>query len=263
MPFKEPLYKPDVATLKYNGTNGYKITLHRMLRTSGLECDIKRSPKCSINDSKLENNISRAKSKVFQYASCNDWQHFATLTIDKAKFNRYSLKEFYKKFSVFIQNLNRDYNCSIAYLLIPEQHKDGAWHLHGLFSNIPECLLDDFTLDMHLPNYILGKLHNGLKVYNLRKYSEMFGFCHFEPIIDVKRVASYITKYITKDLHKSVTELGGHLYYHSKGLSVAETILKGTLAVPLDSPDFENEYVKIKNVDSFENALKYFIKEDN
>ncbi len=261
MPFKDKLYKHDIATLKEYGSNGYKLTLHKALRTSGLEYKIVRSPKGSVNTSKLDNNISRAKAKVFEYASCNDWQFFATLTIDKSKFDRYSLNEFYKKFSIFIQNLNRDNSCKIKYVLLPEQHKDGAWHLHGLFSDIPRHLLCTFSLKERLPNYILQKLRNNQIIYYLKNYSEKFGFCCFEPIIDKKRVASYITKYITKDLQKTVQELGGHLYYCSKGLNTAKLIIKDYLSIPLESPDYVNDYVKIKHFETLKNALSYFGKE--
>lgn len=259
MAFIEPLYKYDIATLKKYGSN-YKLSLHNCIRTSGLECDIKRSKKGTVNNHKLANNISRAKNKVFEYAICNDWKYFATLTIDKDKFNRYQLKDFYKSFGIFIQNINRDYSCKIAYLIIPEQHKDGAWHLHGLFNDLPLELLKSFTKDMHLPYYILNKLNSNEEIFYFEKYSNKFGFCYLEPIKDIERTAKYITKYITKDLQNSIEELGGHLYYCSKNLNVANEVCRGQISMPINEPDFENEYVKIKWFNSAEEGLKFFDK---
>ena len=259
MPLREPLYKSDIAILKKLGDN-YKLTLCHTLRTAGLEYDIKHShtQKGSVNSSKLSNNISRARSIVFELASCNKWEYFVTLTIDKAKYDRYQLKEFYKAFGIFIQNLNRDNNCKVQYLLIPEQHVDGAWHLHGLFNDIPKSLLKQFTADMHVPYYILDKVNANHELYYLESYQKRFGFCHFEPIKDINRISSYITKYITKDLEKSVNELGGHLYYRSRKLKRAELVQKGRLIAPIIEPDFENDYVKIKWFNSVESALTLF-----
>ena len=44
-----------------------------------------------VSDVKLSNNISRAKSKVFEYAYCNHWDYFITLTISPDKYDRYDL----------------------------------------------------------------------------------------------------------------------------------------------------------------------------
>lgn len=43
------------------------------------------------NDTKLDNNFSRARSMVLQYALCNPWDDFFTGTLDKAKYDRYNL----------------------------------------------------------------------------------------------------------------------------------------------------------------------------
>lgn len=43
------------------------------------------------NDTKLDNNFSRARNMVLQYALCNSWDYFFTGTIDRAKFDRFNL----------------------------------------------------------------------------------------------------------------------------------------------------------------------------
>jgi len=48
-----------------------------------------------------------------------------------------------------------------------------------------------------------------------------------------------------------------HLYYCSQGLKRAEIIYQGPLTKDLDE-DFSNEYVKIKTVQSLEEATSYF-----
>lgn len=43
------------------------------------------------NEEKLENSLSRSRNKVFEYAYCNDWEYFVTMTLDKTKYDRYDL----------------------------------------------------------------------------------------------------------------------------------------------------------------------------
>ena len=88
------------------------------------------------------------------------------------------------------------------------------------------------------------KVKNGDKVYNWLAYAKKFGFCDLERIHNPEAVSKYITKYITQDLAKSVTEINAHQYYHSRGLKTAEVIKKGTMSANI-VPDFENEYCRI------------------
>ena len=92
---------------------------------------------------------------------CNPWEYFVTLTIDPAKYDRYNLKEFHKHNAQFVRDYNKKHGAKIKYLIIPEQHKDGAWHEHGLFLGIPQSHLTAFTLDQKLPHKIRKKLKKG------------------------------------------------------------------------------------------------------
>ena len=71
-----------------------------------------------------------------EYALCNNWEYFVTLTIDKKKQDRYNLQNYIHDLGVWIGNYNKKYNTKLKYLLIPEKHKDGAIHCHGLFSGV-------------------------------------------------------------------------------------------------------------------------------
>ncbi|NYC75624.1 hypothetical protein DE167_006242 [Clostridium beijerinckii] len=223
----------DVAILKKFNDNCYKLSLCRSLRIKGFEDNSKKRSR-GVNETKLDNNISRARSKVKEYALCNDFQYFITLTLDQKKYDRYSLDVFKKDLSKFINNYNGSHGTKVRYILIPEQHKDGAWHMHGLFSGI---------LDKHLN---LNK--NGFLEW--KQYTKKFGYMSLDFIRDRDKVASYITKYITKDLASSVKDLNAHMYYCSKGLNVAQEIKRGTLSANNIPYDFENDYVKIKFFDN-------------
>jgi len=244
MPLKEPLYKYDVAILKDYGGIKSKITIHRCLRTKGLDVEnesIKRSR--GVNDKKLENNISRAKSKVFEYAYCNDWEYFVTLTISNEKFDRYNLDDYYSKFSRWLRYYSKKNNIKIDYLFIPEKHKNGAWHLHGLIKGLPFEFLK----------------YNENGYLDWFDYKDKFGYISIDTIKNKERCASYITKYISKDLGKCVSDCNAKLYYCSRGLKTATEIKRGTLLADM-VPDFENEYVKVAWFESKDlNKLKSFI----
>lgn len=59
-----------------------KLVRHNALRTKGIEDVSQHTRKGSISDVKSENNISRAKSRVFELALCNEWDIFLTFTLD-------------------------------------------------------------------------------------------------------------------------------------------------------------------------------------
>ncbi len=191
---------------------------------------------------KLENNIARAKSRIYEIAACNEWSHFITGTLDASKYDRYNLPAFRKDLSLFIKHQRRDSKApDLKYLIIPEQHKDEAWHFHGLMKGLNPQMLSDFGPDV--PRKIRSQYRN------YHAYSKKFGFCSVGEIQNKEAVAAYITKYITKDMAKTNIELGNHLYYCSKGLKRAEKIKEGRLRTSPTSWDFENEYVKIKWID--------------
>lgn len=237
------LYINDVAILKKFNDSCYKLSLCRSLRVKGFEDNKQKRPRGS-NDNKLDNNISRSKSKVKEYALCNDFKYFITLTLDKRKYDRYDLKKFQKDLSQLIKNYNRLHKTKVQYILIPEEHKDGAWHMHGLFNGI---------LDKHIR---INK--NGYPEW--KQYAERFGNMTLDLVRSREKVANYITKYITKDLAKSIKELNAHMYYCSKGLNVAQEIKRGILFADSIPYDFENDYVKIKYFDN--DSVKDFITDN-
>ncbi len=139
--------------------------------------------------------MNRAKNKIFDIAFINSdlWKYFVTLTLDKEKIDRYDKKEINKKLKKWLDNLVQRSN--LNYLIIPEYHKDGAIHFHGLFSG-----------DLRLSYVGLDK--KGRKMYNLNSWR--YGFSTVIALDDNRSaVSSYITKYVTKDTNKIL----GNVYY--------------------------------------------------
>lgn len=227
--------------------NGYKLKVIDMAETKvDFSCknDCNGKVKDTSNEEKLANNICRARNKILEYVLCNDFVFFVTLTLSPAKYDRHNLPKFIKDLGNFIQNYNRRKNADIKYLLIPEEHQDGTWHMHGFIMGLPYDRLE--LLELHggrpFPPKIIVKIQKGYLVYSFPEYEKRFGYNLFEPIRSKKASALYMSKYLTKDISRNVKDLGNHLYYCSKGLKKAEIIKQGQF---LDSDfnfDFKNEY---------------------
>lgn len=253
--------KPNQVTIKQFGSS-YKVTILRSVRVAGYEETFPNHKNNShVNSDKLCNNLSRARNAVFEYAMCNPWSYFATFTIN-SNFDRYDLSSVYKAFSKWINNFNQRNGVCIKYLIIPEQHKDGAWHFHGLINGLHPNYLVPFSLSDNIPLKLKLLIENGRIIYNWPAYSKHFGFVTLEKIQNIEACSKYITKYITKSFEPSCIGLNKHLYYCSHGLKRAEVLFRGDAFCSIDNPDFSNDYVQVKFVNSLENAKKYIYLED-
>lgn len=259
----EAKYRFNVTTIKEFGlgeNKSLRVSTLRCIRSKGIEEEKKHSVRCSVNEQKLNNNLWRSQQKIFELAYCNSWEWFVTFTIDKSKYTRSDLKIYYKHFSQFLRDFSKKHSIKIKYLLIPELHKDGeSWHLHGLMSGLPLELLHRFVFGDVMSAYIADKVSRGESVYNWIEYQSKFGFCCIEPVVSHPRVCCYITKYINKDLCRSVTELNANLYYRSHGLQTAKVLKQGTF-IGNYSPDWEGEYCKGKTFPYTEKNLSYLLE---
>lgn len=141
-----------------------------------------------ISDKKMENDnegrsVRRSKTAVKDYVKTNsDLKYFVTYTLAPSKVNRYSEEEIYKKIrSWLMNNVNRK---GLKYILVPEKHKDGAWHFHG-FTNKPLEWKYGFCKTVEMDRKKMGKIIN------------------------------YTISYVRKDMEK----FNGRRYLHSRNLS--------------------------------------------
>ena len=245
--FTDSPYQHDIFTIKHYGEHIEKIAYIKTMREAGWEDERETKAKGSVNDDKLSNNLARAKTLVKEYALCNPWDYWCTFTISPDKFNRYNLNEFYKHFAEFIHGYNKRQPeaYKVKYLLVPEQHKDGAWHMHGFIKGInPKDLL---------------KNENGYMTW--KQYNRKFGFISMDVIKDMDKASSYILKYMTKDTDKNVTEINKHVYYCSKGLQRAVEIFRGRAEFH-GNWDWEHPdgYCKIKTIDLRKDNIHDYIE---
>lgn len=212
------------AILKYNNIN-YKLV---MLPLRG-KCSNVRHKKFNSYDEKLENSISRAKKIIFELVANNDFKYFVTLTFNDT-LNDYNLDIIRNHVTQLIRDLRKKYkNLTFDYVIIPEKHKKGDWHLHCFFSK-------DFEVDF---------------VYNDHNYIDWvsfikFGQCNISKIRNYEASCKYLTKYITKDLYEVAK--GKHLYFCSNGLKKAQKLYDFVTAGYHNDFDFENEFCSVKEI---------------
>lgn len=145
-------------------------------------------------------SLNRSKNKIFYYARSNNWDngYFCTLTINPDKYDSFSYEVVSDLIRKFTKNL-RDYDSKAYGLFVPELHKSGRFHLHGLIAGI----------DLEKENYIKYSGHdfNGEKIYNFIK-GWKYGFSNVTKVKNSLAVEKYVTKYTTKEL------LNNTLYQH-------------------------------------------------
>lgn len=152
-------------------------------------------------------SIRRSKDLVKSIGNMNDWDYFFTGTFDKEKVgDRKDLEKLKKSTLEFFKNQSKKYG--IKYLLIPEFHKDGALHWHGLIRDVNDQLkLTDS-----------GKKYNSRIIYNMDSWNKYKGFNTCVEIgkedDDKMAVSNYITKYISKNDERIFDKY----YYSSQGL---------------------------------------------
>ncbi len=195
--YREGVYK----LIRFNSPRGCRIA------------DQSSEDTATTHDQKLAAALSRAKSVIYQLAMCNDWKFFFSGTLDETKMNRYDLFVFRSRFSQFVRDQRKQSGYEdLRYVLVPEKHKNGAWHMHGLISGLPEEALSYFVPGVHPISLVEGGYRNW------DAYAQKFGYCSLGQIKDQDAVSAYLVKYLSKEMQNSVTELGNHTYFCSQGL---------------------------------------------
>lgn len=232
--------------IKKYSDNQFRLTI---LKYPGSKREKERATSRNVNDKKLDNHISRARTKIYEYALCNDWEYFVTMTINPEKYDRKNTQEYIKDLGQWIRD-GRKKGKDISYLLVPDPHKDGSIHLHGLMNGFTDTDIRLFDVREKIPKKIKSMIASGRQIYDIPEYQSKFGWVTAEKVRDKDAIAKYITKYVTKSLKMDLErEKEKKLYYNSRGLKTALKMIEGTLppsTVKSMPTDFENDYVKIK-----------------
>ncbi len=163
----------------WNEIEKYEPYLNTMLEDWELEANRERSQR---------NSKSRTIQNIYEISRANKWDYFVTLTFNPEKVDSFNYKEVGSKLTNWLDKLRQRYSPDLKYIIVPELHKSGRYHFHGLFSDIGNMPLVDSG----------KRLPDGNTIYNIGNYT--LGFTTATKIKDNARVTSYIAKYITKEL---------------------------------------------------------------
>lgn len=234
---KNQVYSTRFFLYNYNDNN-FRIVKVKSCRNSGFEAIKKKNNFIDLNSEEVQkSSLSRTKRNIRELALCNDFEYFATFTVNSEKCDRYSLNDVQDKLKKVLHKIKRN-NKDFAFLIITEKHKDGAFHFHGLVKGINDLFIND-------NGYLSSKIFNN-----------ELGFNSFSKIKDYTKCCNYILKYITKDCIKNSHN---QIYISSRGLKKAT---KEEFANIDFTPTFTNDFVEIKDftVDSLsKDELLYFI----
>ena len=123
-------YVYNTTTIRIVRVNSCRKSGYEEIKNEFLDINSEESLRCSL---------SRTKRNIREIALCNEFTHFATLTVDSLKADRFSLEECQKKLKKTLEKIKRK-NKDFKYIFITEKHKNGAFHFHGLV----KCMDNDF-----------------------------------------------------------------------------------------------------------------------
>lgn len=188
-----------------------------------------RAKRCLINSRK------RSIGKIFDYARANEFDIFVTLTFNPQRVDSFDYKAVSKALTNIFHYWRKSKAPDLKYIFVPELHKSGRWHFHGMMANVGNINLIDS-----------GKRDNsGRIIYNIESYK--LGFTTATYIEDTLKTSLYISKYITKD----VTGLtrGQKKYWISRNLNKPDHIKINT-----------NDLDQISNIPNLNDFVEIFEK---
>ena len=178
-------------------------------------------------------NLRRAKVNIIDYCLANEFDMFWTLTFNT---ERDVDERCLDRFGDWIKRMKKKHS-QLSYVFVPEKHKDGCIHFHGV----------TYGFNGDLVEY---KKHKGNTIYTCQNWK--FGFSQVEPIRDIKKISSYLVK----NLSQETVGKGRKKYWCSRGLK-RPTIeyfdynpMKGL------KPDWENENMQIYNTNDKSQSMK-------
>lgn len=176
---------------------------------------VKRPAAAANAAANAERSMRRAAAQMRDICLSTPFRYFVTLTLDPAKIDRHDMEALTKVINRWADNRVR--RNGLAYVLVPERHKDGAIHLHGFITE-SIALSDSGTLK--LPGAKRPQRPRGAKqraaweaagakvVYNIPGWT--LGFSTAIPLDGSYEAAvAYCCKYVRKAAEK----IGGRWFY--------------------------------------------------
>lgn len=172
-------------------------------------------------------SMRRARAQLRRMALANEFEYFVTLTLDPEKIDRYDGAAVTKALSQWCSNMVRRHG--LRYILVPEQHKDGAFHFHGFMAGHGLQTVDS------------GVEWDGRPVFNLPQWP--YGFTTAQHLYgEYSAAVGYCCKYIGKQQGQRPL---GRWYYSGGDLAKPEKTY-----VPMDyrelAADFASDAIELE-----------------
>lgn len=181
------------------------------------------------HEDSVRRSMRRARVQVRDYCLSTDMKYFCTFTLDQEKINRYDIKAITQKLNQWLNHQVQ--RKGLSYVMVPELHKDGAVHFHGLLTDALKAE-DSGTIipkgqdRPRKPRTELQRSHwlrdGGRVVYNLPGWP--YGFTTALQLEgNYEKAVNYVCKYISKSLRDEnmvPCKVGGRWYYSGGKLGV-------------------------------------------
>ena len=154
----------------------------------------------------IMDSSKRSKKMIYDVTRSNNWEWFVTITFDPEKVDSKNYEDCTKKLSQWLKDIRKRHCKDMKYIFVPELHKSGRYHFHGLIS---DCEGLEMTDSDHVDK-------KGKVIYNIGKYK--LGFTTATKVQNSEAAEKYITKYVTKEM--TATAKGKRRYWKSKNCSV-------------------------------------------
>lgn len=172
-------------------------------------------------------SMRRARAQLRRLALANSFDYFVTLTLDPERIDRYDPAAVTKALSQWCSNMVKRHG--LRYVLVPEQHKDGAFHFHGFMAGEGLKAVDS------------GVEWDGRPVYNLPQWT--LGFTTAQRLYGTYSAAvGYCCKYIGKQ--QGQRPLGR--WYYSGGALAKPEKRYATLAYRELAEDFKADAIELE-----------------
>lgn len=222
------------ATIYPDGRVRLVVSDRPIFRQSGWEARDRRAPRQRGEASTPESMARaarRARRRLYDLCWANpqlEW--FVTLTLDSERVgDRYDVPGQSKRLTRWLDNAVR--RKGLAYVIVPELHKDGAIHWHGLLSSGGLQYRDSGTLirpeggapmrPRSAAEYTSLMDAGAHRVYNLADWR--YGYSTAVHIYGSREAAlGYVSKYITKAQQSGLGHIGGRWYLHGGNLAEPE-----------------------------------------
>lgn len=155
------------------------------------------------DEENAKRSFNRTKQTIFTLSRCAIWEKFVTFTFNGKLVDRYNFDECSRLVRQWLHNQRRNAP-DLQYLIVPELHKDGAIHFHGLLANTSNMKFVDSE----------KRTKDKKTIYNIGKWK--YGFTTAIEVYNTHGVSKYLAKYITKELC-DLTK-GKHRYFISNNL---------------------------------------------